>query len=177
MSINKILIAKIIAVFGIKGFVKLLIFSDDCNKISKYQLFDDNNQPITIRLNKDTTKNVADGVVVIARINNTQDRNDAQKLVGLQIFTDRESFIKTKKNEFYIQDLIGLTVLDDNSKAIGVIANAGSVAGKCLVQIDFSDEHLSQIYHNFNDFAFNNNFFSDPDFINKTIIFYLPEII
>ena len=101
---KKILIAKIISARGIQGEVKIMYFGDDVKNLEKYQIFDGKNNPIILKLvNKNAfTSNASGDKIIVARINGVVDRNQAELLRGTEIFTDRENFSKTKKNEFYI---------------------------------------------------------------------------
>ena len=174
---NDILIAKIVAPFGIKGGLKLLIFSDNLKTFSKYQLHDRNQQPIKFTYNISSAKNTSSGMVLIAFSEGVSDRNLAEQMVGAEFFINKNSLTKPNKNEFYIESLINLQVFDNQNKQIGLIKQVHNHKAGPAVVIEFIEPELQQKYADFYDFAFNAHFFSDPDFNNNSIIFYPPEII
>jgi len=174
---NYLLIAKVIAPFSIKGAVKLLVFSDNLKDFSKYQLFNQNQQPVKITYNLASAKNTASGIVLIAFIENINTRNLAEQAVGSEFFINKNSLPKTKKNQFYIENLINLQVFDSENKQIGIIKKVHQHKAGTTIVIEFSNLELQQKYVDFYDFTFNSHFFSDPDFNNNSIIFYPPEII
>ena len=98
---KKILIAKIISARGIKGEVKIMYFGDDVKNFEKYQIFDSKNNPIILKLvNKNAVSSNASGdKIIVARVDGVIDRNQAELLRGTELFTDRENFLKTNKNE------------------------------------------------------------------------------
>ena len=103
---KKILIAKIISARGIKGEVKIMYFGDDVKNLEKYPIFDTKNNQIDIKLINKTAIgfNSSGDKIVASKIAGVDDRNKAELLRGVELFTDRENFSKTKKNEFYIAD-------------------------------------------------------------------------
>ncbi len=174
---NYLLIAKVIAPFGIKGAVKLLVFSDNLQDFSKYQLFDKNQQPVKLIYNLSSAKNTASGIVLIAFIESINTRNLAEQIVSNEFFINKNSLPKTKKNQFYIENLISLQVFDSENQQIGIIKQVHQHKAGTTIVIEFSNLELQKKYADFYDFTFNSHFFSDPDFTNNSIIFYPPEII
>ena len=100
---NDILIAKIVAPFGIKGGLKLLIFSDNLKTFSKYQLHDRNQQPIKFTYNISSAKNTSSGMVLIAFSEGVSDRNLAEQMVGAEFFINKNSLPKPKKTNFILK--------------------------------------------------------------------------
>lgn len=163
---KKILIAKINSAHGIKGDVNITIFSNDITNFEKYQLFDEQDQSIKLKII--SKKNLASynslgDAQVIARIENISDRNSAEKLRNLQIYTNRAEFIKTKKNEFYIVDLIGLKVLDNQKQNIGKISNVLHHGATPIIEVTFDENFIPEGYQQIDSFAFTNDFFPEID--------------
>ncbi len=49
------------------------------------------------------------------------DRTSAEKLVGLLVFVDRKAAVRLPKGTFFVHDLIGIGVVDENGNAIGSV--------------------------------------------------------
>ena len=175
---KKILIAKINSAHGIKGDVNITIFSNDITNFEKYQLFDEQDQPIKLKII--SKKNLASynslgDAQVIARIENITDRNSAEKLRNLQIFTNRNEFVKTKKNEFYIVDLIGLKVLDNLCQNIGMVSNVLHHGATPILEITFNKNSIPQDHEEIDSFAFTNDFFPNVDIEGGVVYFNLTQ--
>ena len=65
---------------------------------------------------------VRDGYVYCT-LNHAQTRDDAEKQRGAMLYIDREHAVPLAENEYYISDLIGCTVQDQQGQAIGTLAD------------------------------------------------------
>ena len=118
MTSDKVLIGKIINAHGIKGDVKMKSFTTTPSDLCKYSpLLKKDDSELKIKLKS------VNSDVIIAHIENIDDRNLAESLKGTEIFTLKSSIIDEKNNEILISDLIGFKVLDNNSNEIGTITN------------------------------------------------------
>lgn len=113
-----VLIGVIIAAHGIKGQVKIKFFIDNTENLSNYNFTDHKGN--AIKINNISFKN---SDTIICNINNINDRNIAEEFIKTKIFITRDQLPDTKKNEFYIRDLIGLSVIDETNNKIGVVTN------------------------------------------------------
>ena len=116
MTDNKILVAKIISVHGIKGAVKIQTFTCKPKDIFKYApLYDADDNEYNLKF-VGTAKNDT----VIAKINDINDRNIAENLKGIELFATRNKI--TNKDEILFNDLIGFTITSNN-EIIGIVTN------------------------------------------------------
>ena len=169
---KKILIAKVTGAHGIKGDVKLTIFSSDIGNFEKYQLFDPQDQAIKIKIlskKKSISSTILGDCSVIAKIENIDNRNSAENIRNLEIFTFRSEFKKTKKNEFYIVDLIGLKVVDNQGQNIGIVKNVLHHGASPILEINFEKDKIPQGYEIVESIAFTNDFFPIVD-VEKGLI-------
>ena len=116
---NIINIGKISGVFGIKGWVKIFSFTHPKENIIKYSPW---------LLKKGTeTKSVKpiDGALqnkaIIAQIQGVNNRNDAESLMGWDIFISPDQLPETAEDEYYWSDLIGLNVETIHGVQFGVV--------------------------------------------------------
>jgi len=93
---------------GIKGFVKLTLFTDTPSLLEQAPVHTDerSDKSLTVRL-----KNPA-GKHWIAQVDGISDRNAAEALAGTDLWIEKSLLPDLPDDEFYHEELIGLTVLD-----------------------------------------------------------------
>jgi 16S rRNA processing protein RimM len=118
----------IMTAHGVRGLVKLRCHLEDAGDLENYNpLHDDHHKAYEIKL-----KNPV-GHDWVAEITGITDRNDAEKLRGLQLYIDREQLPEISDNEFYYEDLIGCAAITaDGQPAGSVIAVENFGAGDLL---------------------------------------------
>ncbi len=101
------------------------------------------------------------------KINGINTENDTKKLINKEIYLPIESLPKTDENSFYYHEIIGYTVLDQNSKKVGNITGV----------IDQSPQHLFQINASGKKtlVPINDNLIIKVDKKNKTMRIELPD--
>ncbi len=177
MNNNKILIAKIISAHGIKGEVKIISFCQNVKDIENYHCFDQNQEKISIKILNSKAKSTKNGdYVIIAKIENINTRNDAEKIIGTEIFTLRENFKNLDEDEFYHTDLINLDVISDGKK-VGKITNIYNFGAGEMLEIEFEQEDKTRNLSKTESFSFENKYFGKIDIKNGFIEFFMPEII
>ncbi len=171
---KKILVGKVTTVFGIKGEVKIESYCSPASQIEKYPLFDEKDQKIELKINNKNKavigKSGNGGEILIVKINDVNNRNDAENLKGLEIFAYRKDFKKTKKDEFYYSDLIGLDVINQKSEKIGNIIAINDFGAGATVEIKFLDEKIQKQYDDLENFPFKNEIFSEVNLEENFII-------
>lgn len=113
-----ILLAAIIGAQGLKGQVKVKLFTATAEGLARYQTLMDargNRFEITaIRPSKD-------GEAVMS-LSGIADRNQAEALKGTELFVSRDQLPATADEEFYHADLIGLEAQDQEGRMLGKVA-------------------------------------------------------
>ncbi len=177
---KKILIAKITTVFGIKGEVKIVVYSDNPLQLETYSLFDSKGKEFKIKIsnkNKSVIGTSSGDPIIMARIEGVNDRNEAEKLRGVELFADRKDFDKTNEDEFYYVDLIGLDVIDMNSKKIGKVLNVFEHGAGGIVEIEFNEKCLPKNYQKIENFSFRNAIFPEVNLAKNFIRIDVPEVV
>ena len=178
---KKILIGKITSVFGIKGEIKILSHCQHPADIENYPLFDKNDNVVKLKIiNKNKNSIISsgsNGVVLIAKIAGLDDRNEAEKLRGTDLFTNRDDFKKPSADEFYQVDLIGLNVIDETGKNIGKVANIMDFGAGTMLEIVFNEADPKKNLEKTENFPFKNEIFPEVDICAGTIKINLPEIV
>ena len=123
---------QIVAPSGIRGEVKI---NPNCH-VSDFAtyapFFDEHGHTLKVSV-KRIFKNQ-----VIALINDVRDRNSAEALRGTKLFVQRKSLPTLKDNEYYVCDLINMTV-KENSKVIGSVIDVQNYGASDILQIKKSD--------------------------------------
>lgn len=177
---NKILIAKVISVFGIRGEIKLLVYSDNPTQIVDYDLFDESGKSIKVEITGNGLNQVKSSsgmdFVIRARINDINDRNLAEELRGLEIYIDRSQLKTLQNGQFYQSDLVGLEVLVDGKKA-GQVKNIIDYGYGPNIEIEFLKSDPDNNFDKIEIFPFASDYFGEVDLEKRVIIFNPPEII
>ena len=109
-------IAKVIKAQGIDGEIKVQLFSDNVEGfINRGFAYLKNSQ----RVNYTVTR--AEGNCLYLRMDGIKTRNDAEALRGVFLYIDRSDFEEPEDGEYYICDLIGLEVFDEEGNSLGFL--------------------------------------------------------
>ncbi|MBO7454724.1 MAG: ribosome maturation factor RimM [Alphaproteobacteria bacterium] len=95
-------ILRVTAAFGIKGAVRVFLYTDDINHYKK--IYDRDGNEFRFKL-----LNQKGGSAVI-KLDSIDNRNDAEKLKGASFYVKKEDLPKLDENQFFICDLIGQKV-------------------------------------------------------------------
>ncbi len=182
---KKILIAKIISAFGIKGGVKILCFCEDPLQIEKYPLCDAKGNSVKIKIsNKNKAvvgSNASGDPILIVTIDGVLDRNKAEELRGAEFFVNREDLNETPDDEFYYVDLIGLDVIDATAKKIGKVLNVQDFGAGGMLEIEFEEDFLKTAagknLEKIENFPFKNTAFPEVNLKKGFVKMEVPEIL
>ena len=121
MNLNKkILIAKIQAHQGLNGWLKVYSYSETKQKFSEYKYFFIQKENNTIRLD---IEDISIGKSIKVKFKNFNCREDSQEYIGKEIFINENQLDALEANQFYWNELIGLTVYLNNGKKIGIVSD------------------------------------------------------
>jgi len=115
---DRVLVARIGAPHGVKGEVRLFIFTEDPEAVLDYAPLTDASGRRAFRI---TSLRAAKDHFV-GRIEGVADRTMAEALTNTDLFVPREALPQTEDDDtFYHADLIGLRVEDEAGAAIGSV--------------------------------------------------------
>lgn len=113
---GKILIGKIVNVFGIAGEVKVYSYSGEADRFETLEHLTIGEKDYHIQEVK-----YAKGMPVL-RLAGVCSRDDAERLRGKEVFMDEEDLKELPEGEYYIRDLVGMEVVqDDSGEHLGVL--------------------------------------------------------
>ena len=153
MNNELVLVGKIIGVFGIKGELKVYSESDfietrfkkDAKLILKNKKTSKEVTVSSMRIHKKT---------ILITIDNLFDINKVEEYVGYEIYANKEDDIELDEDEYYLDDLVGLEVYDENDEFVGVLNDFIEVPQGYIMEIKnkgkkvlipFVDEHIIDI--------------------------------
>jgi 16S rRNA processing protein RimM len=129
MSDHKIIIGKIVGAHALRGEVRVQTYTEN-----PLDLRDMNTQGagkiLSVRLS------APNSTVVIARIEDVDDRNAAEALRDTEIFITRGSLPPTKADEYYIADLIGMDVFLASGQKLGKVADVQNFGAGDILELD-----------------------------------------
>ena len=104
---------------GIRGEVKVFPTTDDPNRFKKLK-------QIILDTGKGQKELEIQGVkffkqFVILKFKDIDDINDIEKYKGKSLLVDREHAVRLRKNEYFIADMIGLTVYTEDGTEFGTM--------------------------------------------------------
>lgn len=108
-------IGKIVNTHGVKGELKVIPLTDDITVFSELKdtYIEDHFYRMTnIRIHKD---------VLLVTLEGLDNKTDADKLIGKLLETEREKLRKLKEDQYYICDIIGLRIIDEDLGNIGTV--------------------------------------------------------
>lgn len=135
-------VGAIAATHGIKGEVKVFPTTDDVGRFKK-------GITLILETGKEQLNLEVEGVkffkqFVILKFKGIDNINDIEKYKGRKLFVTRENAIKLKKDEYFIADLIGLFIIDEEGKQIGTLKDVMETGANdvYVVQMDEEQEVL-----------------------------------
>lgn len=117
--------------YHLKGLVKISSFTQDPKNICNYLCFDNKENEYRLKFVRMDKKKI------IAKIDGISNRNEAEKVQGTKLYIRKEDLPEPSEDEYYIDDLIGLDVLDKDDKVIGKVKAMHNFGAGDIVEIAF----------------------------------------
>lgn len=118
---NYFRIGKIISIHGIRGEIKVFPTTDDVRRfddLKKFYIIDSEDAEDIDFGGKNTYESEGTKYIkntCILKIKGYDSIEDSTKLIGKNIYVDRDNAINLNKNEYFVMDLIGLMVTKDDT--------------------------------------------------------------
>jgi 16S rRNA processing protein RimM len=154
-------IAKILRPHGIKGELRLYLYSED---IQQYQHFYLDNLVVKISFRGFKANNA------IAKIENIETINQAIKLQNSFIFIKKSQLAPLSSGDLYYADLIDSKVRAIDGSIIGVVTNVANYGAGDVITICFNN-------HKSEEFPFTKEIFPQFDSKQQELTFRKPEIV
>ena len=136
---NRIALAAIAGAHGVKGELRLKLFSDGIESLSRHETLElggVERRLLSIR---------ESGKAAVARFEGINDRSAAEVLRGSLIEIDRAALPPLEEGEYYHSDLIGLAAVDGLGSAVGKVSGVENYGAGDLLEIELEDGKSSLI--------------------------------
>lgn len=138
-SERRIALAAVAGAHGVKGELRLKLFSDSVESLSRHE-------NVYVRGLERRLLSVRDGGnTAVARIEGVADRSAAEALRGSLVEVDRSALPPLEEGEYYHADLIGLAAMDSDGRQIGTVAAVENYGAGDLLEIEDDEGRKSLI--------------------------------
>lgn len=136
---RKIALAAVAGAHGVKGELRLKLFSDSVDSLSRHdQLYVGGVERRLLSIRES-------GKTAVARFDGIGDRSAAEALRGSLIEVDRSALPPLEEGEYYHADLMGLPVVDREGNAVGAVVAVENYGAGDLLDIQLLDGKNSLI--------------------------------
>ena len=136
---RKIALAAVAGAHGVKGEVRLKLFSDSAESLARHQKLYVGGAERRLLAVRDS------GKTAVARLDGVNDRSAAEALRGSLVEVDRSSLPPLGEGEYYHADLIGLPAVDEQGYAVGTVVAVENFGAGDLLEIERADGKRSLI--------------------------------
>jgi 16S rRNA processing protein RimM len=138
-SERRIALAAVAGAQGVKGELRLKLFSDSIEGLSRHQTLYIGGAERRLLSARDA------GKAVVVRVEGVNDRGQAEALRGSLIEIDRSALPPLEEGEYYHVDLIGLPCVDREGRMVGAVAAVENFGAGDLLDIETADSKRSLI--------------------------------
>lgn len=138
-----IVLGRIVAPFGIQGWLKIHPFGDDAlswRSMPEWWIASDADAPAESWSKRKLVSCRAHGKGLVAALEGVADRNGAEAVEGWYIGAPRTALPKPAENEYYWGDLVGLTVANESGESLGTVSGLISTGAHDVLQVQDGDE-------------------------------------
>ena len=136
---RRVALAAVAGAHGIKGELRLKLFSDSAESLSRHQnLYVGGTERCLLSVRET-------GKTAVARFEGIDDRSAAEALRGSLVEVDRSALPPLEQGEYYHADLIGLPVEDGAGQRVGTVIAVENYGAGDLLEIEAEDGKRSLI--------------------------------
>ncbi len=132
MPEDRIALAAVAGAHGIKGEVRLKLFTDSAASLARHS------KVFVAGAERRVLTAKAAGKGAIARFEGVADRTAAEALRGSLVEIDRAELPPLEEGEYYHADLVGLPCVDQEGQPIGVVAAVENFGAGDLLEVEGS---------------------------------------
>lgn len=136
---RKIALAAVAGAHGVKGELRLKLFSDSIESLSRHEKLYVGGVDRRLLSIRDS------GKTAVARFEGLADRSAAEALRGTLVEIDRSSLPPLEEGEYYHADLIGLAATDAAANLVGTVVGVENYGAGDLLEIELEDGKRSLI--------------------------------
>ena len=134
---TKLQVGVISSTHGVRGEVKVFPTTDDVKRFKRLKevILDTGKEELTLEI---------EGVkffkqFVILKFKGYDNINDIEKYKGKSLLVTRANAVRLRRDEYFIADLQGLTVVDEEDKVLGTLRDVMETGANDVYIIDMAD--------------------------------------
>ncbi len=129
---KKVCLGAFAGAHGVKGDALVKVFTETPENIATYGTVEteDGARKFTLTFVRETKPGFA-----LVRAPEITSREDAQSLKGERLYIDRTALPETEEDEFYLDDLVGLTAIDETGAPAGRVAAVHNFGAGDLIEL------------------------------------------
>lgn len=134
------MLGKVTGVWGVRGWIKLVSYTERADDIFNYQpwsLLQDGQETVVSLLD-----GKRQGSGLVASIEGTTDRDQAEQWIGRQIAVRREQLPELPEGDYYWRELIGLQVMTRDGMQLGKVKSILPTGANDVLVVSGEREHL-----------------------------------
>jgi 16S rRNA processing protein RimM len=135
---RRITLAAVAGAHGVKGELRLKLFSDSVESLSRQQT-------LYVGGVERRLLSIRDGKTAVARFEGVGDRSAAEALRGSLVEVDRASLPPLEEGEYYHVDLVGLPAVDRAGQQLGIVSAVENYGAGDLLEIETENGRRSLI--------------------------------
>jgi 16S rRNA processing protein RimM len=135
---KRIALAAVAGAHGVKGEVRLKLFSDSIESLSRHE-------KLHVGGAERRLLSVRDGKTPVARFEGVADRSAAEALRGSLVEIDRSALPALAAGEYYHADIIGLPCEDCDGNVVGSVVAVENYGAGDLLEVELEDGKRSLI--------------------------------
>jgi 16S rRNA processing protein RimM len=139
MSDKRVALAAVAGAHGVKGEVRLKLFSDSAASLAQHENVYVGGAPRRLLFARDG------GKTAVARFEGVADRSAAEALRGSLVEIDRSALPQLEEGEYYHADLVGLVCVDGEGQPVGTVVAVENFGAGDLLEVELPDGRKSLI--------------------------------
>jgi 16S rRNA processing protein RimM len=139
MTDQPVILAAIAGAHGLGGEVRLKLFAEGVESLSRYQAVQVGNRQLTLKSVK------PGGIGAIARFAEITDRSAAEALRGALVTVPRSALPPLEEGEYYHADLLGLPCVGLKGEPLGTVVAVENFGAGDILEIEKSDGKRSMV--------------------------------
>lgn len=136
-------LGRIVAPFGVRGWVKIHPFGDDplsWGEMPQWWVSADDQAPASAWQPLQLTACRAHGKGLVAAFKDIPDRNHAEGFTGYFVAAPRSAMPQTEHDEYYWGDLLGLEVVNEQGQSLGKVSGLLSTGVHDVLQLQNDEQ-------------------------------------
>jgi 16S rRNA processing protein RimM len=139
MTDKRVALAAVAGAHGVKGEVRLKLFSDSAASLARHEEVYVGGAMRRLLFARDG------GKTAIARFEGIGDRSSAEALRGSLVEVDRSALPPLEEGEYYHSDLVGLACVDREGQSVGTVVAVENFGAGDLLEVELLDRKRSLI--------------------------------